>query len=147
MYMDIWEQTLDFEPFLRLLGIEARTLGPDYVVLHLPVRQEISNHLGGLHGGAQFTLGESTGLATAVLSLGESLDRVAVLTKAATIAYQRSSLGNLTARARVVHEEREQLQATWSSQKKARLTVPVAIADSSGQVVTTLLVECLVLSR
>ena len=54
--MDIWQQILDFEPFLRLLDIQAEVLGPDDVVLRLLPRQEIANHLGGLHGGAQFTL-------------------------------------------------------------------------------------------
>ena len=145
--MDIWEQILDFEPFLRLLGIEAKTLGPDQVILHLPVHQEIANHLGGLHGGAQFTLGESTGLATAVLSLGEQLDRVAVLTRGATINYQRTASGALTARARVLHEQHEQLQTSWNSQGKARLTVPVEIVDSVDQIVTMLNVDCLVLPR
>jgi uncharacterized protein (TIGR00369 family) len=77
--MDIWQSILEFEPFLRLLGIKAELLGPDYVVLRLPVRQELANHLGGLHGGAQFTLGEATAQAAAVLSLGEPLDQVAVL--------------------------------------------------------------------
>jgi uncharacterized protein (TIGR00369 family) len=143
--MDTWEQILAFEPFLRFVGLAAKTLGPEEVVLHLPVRNEIANHLGALHGGAQFTLGETTGLTTAVLSLGERLDRVAVLTRNATITYQRPSQGDLFGRARVQLEERAQLQAAWSSQGKARLTVPVEIVDTSGQVVTVLNVACLVL--
>lgn len=60
--MHIWQQILDFEPFLRFLDIQAELLGPDDVVLRLTPRQEIANHLGGLHGGAQFTLGEATAL-------------------------------------------------------------------------------------
>ncbi len=145
--MDIWQQMLDFEPFLRLLNIEAELLGPNYVVLRLPVRKEIANHLEGLHGGAQFTLGESTALATAVLSPGEQLDQVAVLTRGATITYQKPALGDLVARAHVMHEERERLQDSWKMKKRARLNVPVEIADSHGQVVTTLSVDCLVLPR
>lgn len=145
--MDIWQQILDFEPFLRLLDIQAELLGPDDVVLRLPPRQEIANHLGGLHGGAQFTLGESTALAAAVLSLGKQLDQVAVLTRGATISYQRTALGELTAHARVMHEKREDLQTTWDIKKLARLDVPVEIADAMGQIVTSLSVECLVLPR
>ncbi len=145
--MDIWQQILDFEPFLRLLDIQAELLGPDDVVLRLSPRQEIANHLGGLHGGAQFTLGESTALAAAVFSLGMQLDQVAVLTRRATISYQRTALGELTAHARVIHEERENLQTTWYTKKHARLDVPVEIADSTGQIVTLLSVECLVLPR
>ena len=123
--MDIWQQILDFEPFLRLLDILAEVLGPDDVVLRLLPRQEIANHLGGLHGGAQFTLGESTALAAAVFSLGMQLDQVAVLTKGATISYQSIALGELTAHAHIMHEERENLQNMWRTKKRARLNVPV----------------------
>lgn len=145
--MDIWQQILDFEPFLRLLDIKAEVLGPDNVLLRLIVRQEVANHLGGLHGGAQFTLGESTALTAAVFSLGMQLDQVAVLTRGATINYQKMALGDLTAHARVVHEERESLRDAWNTKKRARLNVPVEIADATGQVVTVLNVECLILPR
>jgi uncharacterized protein (TIGR00369 family) len=145
--MDIWQSILDFEPFLRLLGLKAELLGPDYVVLRLPVRQEIANHLGGLHGGAQFTLGESTALAAAVLSLGEPLDQVAVLTRSATITYQKTALGDLVGHAPVLQEERERLRLSWETQKRAKLAVPVKIADASGQTVTALSVDCLILPR
>ena len=145
--MDIWQQILDFEPFLRFLDIQAEVLGPDDVILRLLTRHEISNHLGGLHGGAQFTLGESTALAAAVFSLGKQLDQVAVLTRGATIKYQKTALGELVAHARVMHEERENLQIAWDTKKHVRLDVPVDIADLTGQVVTLLSVECLVLPR
>ncbi|HLI05721.1 MAG TPA: DUF4442 domain-containing protein [Ktedonobacteraceae bacterium] len=145
--MDIWQQVLDFEPFLRLLDIQAELLGPDEVVLRLSPRREISNHLGGLHGGAQFTLGETTALTAAVLSLGMSLDQVAVLTRGATISYQKTGVGDLVAHACVMHEEREGLRATWQTRRRARLNVPVEVADASGQVVTVLTVACLVLPR
>jgi hypothetical protein len=46
-----------------------------------------------------------------------------------------------------MHEEREILQTTWDIKKRARLDVPVEIADSTGQIVTKLGVECLVLPR
>ncbi len=145
--MDIWQKILDFEPFLRLLDIQPALLGPDDVVLRLPTRQEIANHLGGLHGGAQFTLGESTALTAAVFSLGKQLDQVAVLTRSATISYQKAALGDLTAHARVMHEERASLQITWDTKKRVRLNIPVELKDSTGQIVTMLNVECLVLPR
>jgi uncharacterized protein (TIGR00369 family) len=145
--VNIWQQVLDFEPFLRSVNIEATALGPTEVVLSLQPRQEIANHLGEVHGGAQFTLGESTALAVAVLSLGMELDQVAVLTRGASISYQRGARGGLTARAPVLRAERERLQADWHSKKRARLSVPVEITDATGQMVTTLEVDCLVLPR
>jgi uncharacterized protein (TIGR00369 family) len=145
--MDTWQHILEFEPFLRFLDIQPALLGPDDVVLRLPTRKVISNHLGGLHGGAQFTLGESTALTAAVFSLGKPLDQVAVLTRSATISYQKAAQGDLTAHARIMHEERESLQITWDTKKRVRLNVPVELTDSMGQIVTVLTVECLVLPR
>jgi hypothetical protein len=40
--MDIWQQMVELEPFLRHIGIEAETLGPDQAILRLPVRREIT---------------------------------------------------------------------------------------------------------
>lgn len=87
--MDIWEQMLELEPFLRHIGIEAEALGPDQAILRLPVRREITNHTGGIHGGAQFALGEAIGVTAAGLSLGIPLDQLLVLTATSTIIYSR----------------------------------------------------------
>ena len=145
--MDLWEQMLELEPFLRHIGIAAETLGPDQAILRLPVRKEITNHTGAIHGGAQFALGEATGLTAAGLSLGVPLDHLLVLTAASTITYSRPSQGVLIGRARVLHEQREQLQASWKDRGRARVTVPVEILDASGDVVTTLSVSCVLLPR
>ncbi len=53
-------------------------------MLRLVTRQEISHHLGGLHGGAHFT-------------------------RNATVLYQKAAMGDLIAHTRVAHEEREKL--------------------------------------
>ena len=143
--MDIWEQMLELEPFLRHIGIEAEALGPDQAVLRLPVRKEITNHTGGIHGGAQFALGEATGVTAAGLSLGEPLDRLLVLTATSTITYSRSSQGTLRGRANLLHDQRDQLQASWKERGRARVTVPVEIIDATGEVVTTLSVSCVLL--
>lgn len=145
--MDIWEQMWELEPFLRHIGIEAEALGPGQVILRLPLREEITNHTGGIHGGAQFALGEATGVTAACLSLGEPLDRLLVLTATSTITYARPSQGTLRGRADVLHELRFQLQASWRDRGRARVTVPVEIIDASGENVTTLSVSCVLLPR
>ena len=138
---------LELEPFLRHIGIEAETLGPDEAILRLPVRREITNHTGAIHGGAQFALGEATGLTAAGLSLGEPLDHLLVLTAASNITYSRPFQGTLIGRANVLHEQREQLQASWKERGRARVTVPVEILEASGTIVTTLSVSCVLLPR
>jgi len=72
--MDVWEQMRELEPSLRYIDIEAETLGHDHVILQLSARKEIFNHTGGVHGGAQFALGEATGVTAAGLTLGKPLD-------------------------------------------------------------------------
>jgi uncharacterized protein (TIGR00369 family) len=141
--MDILEQMLELEPFLRYLGIAAETLGPDQVILHLPVRKEITNRTGGIYGGAQLGLG----VTAASLSLGEPLERLLVLTATSTITYQRPSQGDLRGRANVLHEQRKQLQASWKDRERARVTVPVELVDASGEIVTILRVSCVLLPR
>ena len=143
--VDIWEQMLELEPYLRHIGIEAETLGPDQAILRLPVRREITNHTRGIHGGAQFALGEATGLTAAGLSLGVPLDHLLVLTAGSTITYSRPSQGTLRGRANVMHEQREQLQANWKERGRARITVPVEIVDAAGEIVTTVSVSCVLL--
>lgn len=145
--MDIWQQMLELEPFLRHIGMEAETLGPDRAILRLPVRKEITNHTGGIHGGAQFALGEATGLTAAGLSLGEPLDHLLVLTATSTITYQRPSQGALRGSANVLHEQREQLQANWKERGRVSVIVPVELLDASGEIVTTLSVTCVLLPR
>ncbi|HLZ64034.1 MAG TPA: YiiD C-terminal domain-containing protein [Ktedonosporobacter sp.] len=142
-----WEQALALEPFLAYVGIEAETLGPEYVTLRLRMRREISNHMPGIHAGAQFTLGETTAITASVLSVGEPLERLIVLTATATVTYQRPAQGDLVARASVQHEQREELRATMNSRGRVRLTIPIEVADSAGQVVTTLSVVCVLLPR
>ena len=143
--MDIWQQMLELEPFLRHIGIEAEALGPDRAILRLLVRTEITNHTGGIHGGAQFALGEATGVTAAGLSLGVPLDQLLVLTATSTITYSRPSQGALRGRANILHDQRDQLQASWRERGRARIAVPVEIVDASGNVVTTLSVSCVLL--
>ena len=143
--MDIWEQMLELEPFLRHIGIEAEALGPDQAILRLPVRKEITNHTGGIHGGAQFALGEATGVTAAGLSLGLPLDQILVLTATSTITYARPAQGTLRGRANILNDQRDQLQASWQERGRARVTIPVEIITDAGEVVTTLSVSCVLL--
>ena len=111
--MDIWQQFSDFEPFLCLLDIQAEVLGPDDVVLRLLPRQEIANHLGGLHGGAQFTLNQAAP-GGGLFSLGMQLDQAGCTHEGRDNKLSKNCLlGELTAHARIMHEERENLQTTW----------------------------------
>ena len=53
------------EPYLVFMGMQVEMLRPEEVALRLPLRQEVTNHLGMVHGGAQYALGEATAIAMA----------------------------------------------------------------------------------
>ncbi|MGZ3602815.1 MAG: PaaI family thioesterase [Ktedonobacterales bacterium] len=54
-----FSQLLDAEPFLGYLGMQIVEAKVDGVVLRLPLRRELTNHAGMIHGGAQYCLGEA----------------------------------------------------------------------------------------
>jgi uncharacterized protein (TIGR00369 family) len=142
-----FSQLLDAEPFLGYLGMEIVEAKVSDVVLRLPLRRELTNHAGMIHGGAQYCLGEATAATLACVMFSEELGRVNVLTAHAAITYRHPSQGDLTARTAYTGEEHERIRAEFAAQGRVRFTTNVELTDASGEVVTTLVVECAVLAR
>ena len=142
-----FSQLLDAEPFLGYLGMQIVEAKVDGVVLRLPLRRELTNHAGMIHGGAQYCLGEATAATLASVMFLEELGRVNVLTAHATITYRRPSHGDLMARTAYTVEEHERVRAEFAAQGRVRFPTNIEMTDASGEVVTTLVVECAVLAR
>jgi hypothetical protein len=111
------------------------------------LRRELTNHVGMVHGGAQYCLGEATAATLACVMFPEEPGRVNVLTAHAAITYRRPSQGDLTARTAYTVEEHERVRAEFAAQDRVRFNTNVELTDASGEVVTTLVVECAVLAR
>src|SRR5579862_1630783 len=88
---------LNYEPYLLYLGLEIVTAEPLEVTLRLPLRREVSNHLGLAHGGAQYGLGEATAIALATMLFHDRQRRLNALTAQAAIVYHRRAGGSLLA--------------------------------------------------
>jgi uncharacterized protein (TIGR00369 family) len=144
--MDL-RQLLEAEPFLGYLGLEVIEAQAGQVLLRLPLRREVSNHIGSIHGGAQYALGEATAIALAATLFPEQISLLDLLTAHADIAYQRPARGDLTARAELSAEACERLRAEFGEQGHGRFSVAVEVADAEGEVATTLTVECVVRLR
>jgi acyl-CoA thioesterase len=61
--MGHWErrglkERLEQDPFARHLGIQIRELGAGFAKLEMPLRSEMVNFLGAIHGGAIFSLAD-----------------------------------------------------------------------------------------
>lgn len=98
--MDLDRQRLtQAEPVLGYLGLEVVEARPGAAVLRLRLRRDVSNHVGTVHGGAQYGLGEATAIALAATLFPEHVEYLNLLTANASITYHRLARGDLTARA------------------------------------------------
>lgn len=95
---------LHAQPFSMLLGTELMSVGPDELTLRLPVREELKQQHGFVHGGVISYLADNALTFAGALALGPR-----VVTGEYKINYLRPALsGTLVARARVVHAGRQQ---------------------------------------
>jgi uncharacterized protein (TIGR00369 family) len=116
-------------PYAHLLGIEIGELGQGTATLHLPVRDELRQNRGVVHGGATASLID-TASAFAILTLLEPLETTTTIDL--TIHYLRPlTAGRATARATVRRAGRRVI------------TVSVDVADEAQALVATALTSYL----
>ncbi|WP_322104564.1 PaaI family thioesterase [Paraburkholderia sp. J41] len=95
---------LHAQPFSMLLGTELTHVGAGELTLRLPVREELKQQHGFVHGGVVSYLADNALTFAGALALGPR-----VVTAEYKINYLRPALtGTLMARARVVHAGRQQ---------------------------------------
>lgn len=95
---------LHAQPFSVLLGTELMHIGADELTLRLPVRDELRQQHGFVHGGVISYLADNALTFAGALALGPR-----VVTGEYKINYLRPALnGTLIARAKVVHVGRQQ---------------------------------------
>jgi uncharacterized protein (TIGR00369 family) len=134
------------EPYLVFMGMHVETLQAESVTLRLPLRQEVTNHLGMVHGGAQYALGEATAIAMASRIPDEQAGQVHLLTASAIINYRRRAQGGLIGRAGMSPEEIIRLRAAFAEHGRLRFPVTVELSDETNNIVTTLTVDCVALT-
>ena len=121
-------------PFAAHARIEVLEVGAGLGVARLQDAREVHNHIGSVHAGAVFTLGET---ASAVAMLGvfaEQMSSIRPVTTEVTISYLKIARGTLTATARSVLPA-DQLQDALATHGRASLDVTVDIADDRNGMV------------
>jgi len=119
------EAALRNVPFAKLLGIEVDSIESGVARLALPVREELKQNHGMVHGGAIASLID-TATAFAILTVVPARDRVTTIDL--TISYLRPlTKGRATAEAKVVRMGRR------------IIAVSAEIYDSSGTIAATAL--------
>ena len=116
-------------PYLHVHGLDVSTV--DGVRVRMPVKKELTNHVGIFHAGALFTAAETAaGVAAWGIVPG---DRAYVLLREATIRYTRRAEGDVQAVARVASDQAEAALATFNDTSRADARIEVSMTDAKGE--------------
>lgn len=86
-------------PFIRHVGLTIDSVGTGTATASLASRQEVHNHLGTLHAGALYTLGESATGAVVLSLLGDLFPNVFIALKSAQVEHSKARPGDTLATA------------------------------------------------
>ena len=99
-FQSLRAQLAEAVPFARHAGVEIAEIGDGFAVAQLVQAVQLSNHLGSVHAGAVFTLGETASGAAMIGAFAQSATLIRPLATSARISYLKLARGTITARAR-----------------------------------------------
>jgi uncharacterized protein (TIGR00369 family) len=121
-------------PFAAHAHIEVVEVGAGLGIARLQEAPEVHNHIGSVHAGALFTLGETASAAAMLGVFAEQMSSIRPVTIEVTISYLKIAKGTLVATARTALSA-ERLQNELAAQGRATLDLTVDIADYRGGIV------------
>jgi acyl-coenzyme A thioesterase PaaI-like protein len=130
-------------PFVRHAGVALREVGCGVATAVQSDTPELRNHMGTLHAGALYTLGETASGAAIAGALAPILADVRPLATAARIQYLRPARGEIIATATLA--DAELLQAQVVEKGRVSVQVLVSLRDSKDVEVGRLEVDWTVL--
>ena len=140
MYEMIREQMAQAVPFAAHVGVELLEVGPGTATAALEKRPETSNHVGTLHAGALFTLGETASGAAMTGAFAAHLTQIRPLAADARVSYLKVARGRVQARARTA-EPVEDVLARFENDNRVRFAIDVTITDASDAPVCRMSVD------
>jgi len=125
-------------PMVKTLNIAFDDINPQRAVARLPDQSEYHNHIGGLHAGAMFTLGETATGALVLGHFGDLLEVATPLAVEATIRYLKVAFGDVTAVA-TIDADPAALRAQVLAGERPEFTVEVELStvQPDGSVLQT----------
>ncbi|MEM9421445.1 MAG: YiiD C-terminal domain-containing protein [Pseudomonadota bacterium] len=127
-------------PFATFIGVKIEAVEEGGGVASLQQVDDVSNHIGSMHAGAMFTLGEAASGAALAGALLDRLMAVRPVAAKAEISYLAIAKGALIATAKTsdpVATIKDRLDADG----KVRFDIEVSIKDSAGTEVATMCVD------
>jgi acyl-coenzyme A thioesterase PaaI-like protein len=139
MHDVVREQMAHVLPFLKLTGVEIVELTPSGGVARLNERAEVLNHIGTVHAGAVFTLGEAASGAAMTGIFADVIQSIRPVAAEARITYSKLARGTLTARGSI-GEPAEALRSRFDAESRVAFEVNVDIKDLRGHSVASMVV-------
>ena len=121
-------------PFAAHARIEVLEVGAGLGVARLQDAREVHNHIGSVHAGALFTLGETASAVAMLGAFAEQISTIRPVTNEVTISYLKIARGTLVATARAALPA-AQLQNELATQGRVTLDLTVDIANDRGGLV------------
>lgn len=121
-------------PFAAHARIEVVEVGAGLGIARLHEAPEVHNHIGSVHAGAIFTLGETASAVAMLGAFAEHISSIRPVTVEVTISYLKIARGTLVATARTALPAK-QLQDALATQGRATLDLTVDIANDRGGMV------------
>lgn len=132
-------------PFVGHVGVRLLEVGTGTAVAVLDDAPALRNHLGTLHAGVIFALGETASGAAVAGALAPVLFDVRPIARSAQITYLKPAKGTIKATALV--PEAETLVGRIASAGRIEVTASVHLHDEAGVEVARLEVDWVVLGR
>jgi uncharacterized protein (TIGR00369 family) len=99
-FQSLRAQLTEAVPFARHAGVEIIEIADGFATAQLTQAQQLSNHLGSIHAGAIFTLGETASGAAMIGAFAEMAAMIRPVATSAKISYLKLGRGTIQARAR-----------------------------------------------
>jgi acyl-coenzyme A thioesterase PaaI-like protein len=127
-------------PYNRHLGLEVLDVAGGTGSVRLPDEERLRNHVGSLHAGGLFSVGEAASGAAFVGAFAEQLDGLRPLASSARIEYLKPAEGPITASGRLV-EDVEAVLARLEADGRVELEIAVELTDQHGETVARMSVD------
>lgn len=111
-------------PFIRHVGLSIDSVGEGTATASLASRSEVHNHLGTLHAGALYTLGESATGAVVLSLFGDRFPNLFIALKSAAVTHSKARAGDTLAVA-TLQGGASAIRAAYESDGKADFDVEV----------------------
>ena len=145
-YERIKEQFTQHVPFFATIGLVLDTVGHGVARARLENRKEITNHLGTLHAGALFTLGEGASGAAVIGAFADIAEDIRALSTKSNITYQNIARGLTLCDATVI-EPIDSLRHKLDHEGQVDCNVDVRLFTSSDKLVATMTVTWVIFKR